>query len=159
MIRDARTTFATAVSVAAAAGTAVIGNYIDRTITPNVDQARLYLVIFCTTAIITGGSAGTVQIDLITSAATSGSSPNIHIASPLYATATTASVAPLTAGSLILIAELPRGSGIVGLGAYLRYMMLQVVTATTTTTAGAISAFLSLETGFTNLTGYPEASQ
>ena len=156
MIRDARTTFASAVSVAASAGTAVIGNYIDRTITPNVDQARLYLVIFCTTAIITGGSAGTVQIDLITSAATAGTSPNIHIASPLWVTGS-ASVAPLTLGSLMLLAELPRGSGIVGLGAYLRYMMIQVVTATTTTTAGAISAFLSLETGFWGT--LPEASQ
>ena len=156
MIRDARTTFASAVSVAASAGTAVIGNYIDRTITPNVDQARLYLVIFCTTAIITGGSAGTVQIDLITSAATAGTSPNIHIASPLWVTGS-ASVAPLTIGSLMLMAELPRGSGIVGLGAYLRYMMIQVVTATTTTTAGAISAFLSLETGFWGT--LPEASQ
>jgi len=156
MIRDARTTFASAVSVAASAGTAVIGNYIDRTITPNVDQARLYLVIFCTTAIITGGSAGTVQIDLITSAATAGTSPNIHIASPIWVTGS-ASVAPLTLGSLMLLAELPRGSGIVGLGAYLRYMMIQVVTATTTTTAGAISAFLSLETGFWGT--LPEASQ
>ena len=156
MIRDARTTFASAVSVAASAGTAVIGNYIDRTITPNVDQARLYLVIFCTTAIITGGSAGTVQIDLITSAATAGTSPNIHITSPIWVTGS-ASVAPLTLGSLMLLAELPRGSGIVGLGAYLRYMMIQVVTATTTTTAGAISAFLSLETGFWGT--LPEASQ
>ena len=156
MIRDARTTFASAVSVAASAGTAVIGNYIDRTITPNVDQARLYLVIFCTTAIITGGSAGTVQIDLITSAATAGTSPNIHIASPIWVTGS-ASVAPLTLGSLMLLAELPRGSGIVGLGAYLRYKMIQVVTATTTTTAGAVSAFLSLETGFWGT--LPEASQ
>ena len=158
MIRDARTTFATATSVAFTATTTVIGNYIDRGSTPNVDQARLYLVAFCTTAIITGGSAGTFQLDLITSAATAGTSPNIHIASPLWVTGS-ASVAPLTAGSLMLIAELPRGSGIVGLGAYLRYMMLQVVIATTTVTAGAISAFLSLETGFTNLTGYAEAVQ
>jgi hypothetical protein len=158
MIRDARTTFATAVSVAASAGTAVFGNYIDRTTSPNVDQARLYLVIFCTTAIITGGSAGTVGIDLISSAATSGSSPNIHITSPLWVTGS-ASVAPLTAGSLMLLEELPRGSGVVGIGTYLRYIMLQCITATTTTTAGAVSAFLSLETGYTNLTGYPNASQ
>ena len=54
MIRDARNTFASAVSVAASAGTAVFGNYIDRTTTPNVDQARLYLQVWCTTAIITG---------------------------------------------------------------------------------------------------------
>ena len=156
MIRDARATFATAVSVAAAAGTAVFGNYIDRTTTPNVDQARLYLVIFCTTAIITGGSAGTVQLDLISSAATSGSSPNIHISSPLWVTGS-ASVAPLTIGSLMFIQELPRGSGVVGLGAYLRYLMMQCVTATTTTTAGAVSAFLTLETGF--WANYPNASQ
>ena len=156
MIRDARATFATAVSVAAAAGTAVFGNYIDRTTTPNVDQARLYLVIFCTTAIITGGSAGTVQLDLISSAATSGSSPNIHISSPLWVTGS-ASVAPLTLGSLMFIQELPRGSGVVGLGAYLRYLMMQCVTATTTTTAGAVSAFLTLETGF--WANYPNASQ
>ena len=156
MIRDARATFATAVSVAAAAGTAVFGNYIDRTTTPKVDQARLYLVIFCTTAIITGGSAGTVQLDLISSAATSGSSPNIHISSPLWVTGS-ASVAPLTIGSLMFIQELPRGSGVVGLGAYLRYLMMQCVTATTTTTAGAVSAFLTLETGF--WANYPNASQ
>lgn len=156
MIRDARTTFASAVSVAAGAGTAVFGNYIDRSITPNVDQARLYLVIFCTTTFVAAG-AGTVQFDLISSAATTGSSPNIHIASPLYATATVASVAPLTAGSPILMAELPRGSGIVGLGAYLRYLMMQTVTASNTTSAGSVSAFLSLETGF--WANYPNASQ
>ena len=156
MIHDARATFATAVSVAAAAGTAVFGNYIDRTTTPNVDQARLYLVIFCTTAIITGGSAGTVQLDLISSASTSGSTPNIHISSPIWVTGA-ASVAPLTIGSLMLIQEIPRGSGVVGLGAYLRYIMMQCVTATTTTTAGAVSAFLTLETGF--WANYPNASQ
>lgn len=158
MIRDARTTFASALNVFANTGTAVIGNYIDRSIAPNVDQARLYLAIFCTTTFVAAG-AGTVQFDLITSAATGGSSPNIHIASPLYATATVASVAPLTAGSVVLIAELPRGSGVIGLGAYLRYMMMQVVTAGNNTSAGAISAFLSLETGFTNLSGYPAAVQ
>ena len=156
MIHDARATFATAVSVAAAAGTAVFGNYIDRTTTPNVDQARLYLVIFCTTAIITGGSAGTVQLDLISSASTSGSTPNIHISSPIWVTGA-ASAAPLTIGSLMLIQEIPRGSGVVGLGAYLRYIMMQCVTATTTTTAGAVSAFLTLETGF--WANYPNASQ
>jgi hypothetical protein len=156
MIRDNRTTFASAVSVAAAAGTAVFGNYIDRTTTPNFDQARLYLVIWCTTAIITGGSAGTVQFDLISSAATSGSSPDLHIQTPLFVTGT-ASVAPLTAGSLIWLQELPRGSGVLGLGAYLRYIMMQCVTATTTTTAGAVSAFLSLEAGY--WAALPNASQ
>lgn len=156
MIRDARTTFASAVSVAAGAGTAVVGNYIDRTTSPNVDMDDLYLVLYCTTAIITGGSAGTVQVDLITSAATTGSSPNIHIASPIWITGS-ASVAPLTIGSLMLIAELPKGSGIVGLGTYLRYMMIQVVTGTTTTTAGAISAFLSLSPG--GWAALPNASQ
>ena len=45
MIRDARTTFATATSVAYTATTTVIGNYMDRTTTPNFDQARLYLVV------------------------------------------------------------------------------------------------------------------
>lgn len=156
MIRDARTTFASAVSVAASAGTAVFGNYIDRSTTPNFDQARLYLQIWCTTAIITGGSAGTVQFDLISSAATSGSSPNLHIQSPLFVTGS-ASVAPLTAGSPILMAEIPRGSGIVGIAAYLRYIMMQCVTATTTTTAGAVSAFLSLEVGY--WAALPNASQ
>lgn len=156
MIRDARTTFASAVSVAAAAGTAVFGNYIDRTTTPNFDQAKLYLVLWCTTAIITGGSAGTVQFDLISSAATSGSTPDLHIQTPLFATGS-ASVAPLTAGSPIWIQELPKGSGILGLGAYLRYIMMQCVTATTTTTAGAVSAFLSLETGY--WAALPNASQ
>ena len=66
-------------------------------------------------------------------------------------------MAPLTAGSLIWMQELPRGSGILGLGAYLRYIMMQCVTATTTTTAGAVSAFLSLETGY--WAALPNASQ
>lgn len=156
MIRDARTTFASAVSVAASAGTAVFGNYIDRTTTPNFDQAKLYLVLWCTTAIITGGSAGTVQFDMISSASTTGSSPDIHISTPLFVTGS-ASVAPLTAGSLIWTQELPRGSGILGLGAYLRYIMMQCVTASATTTAGAVSAFLSLETGY--WAALPNASQ
>jgi len=156
MIRDARTTFASAVSVAAGAGTAVFGNYIDRTTTPNFDQARLYLQIWCTTTFVAAG-AGTVQFDLISSAATSGTSPDIHIQTPLFATATVASVAPLTAGSVIWIAELPRGSGILGIGAYLRYIMMQCVTASNTTSAGSVSAFLSLEAGY--WAALPNASQ
>jgi hypothetical protein len=156
MIRDARTTFASAVSVAAVAGTAVFGNYIDRTTTPNFDQARLYLQIWCTTTFVAAG-AGTVQFDLISSAATSGSSPNLHIQSPLFATATVASVAPLVAGDPILMAEVPRGSGIVGIATYLRYIMMQCVTATNTTSAGSVSAFLSLETGY--WAALPNASQ
>ena len=156
MIRDVRTTFATAVSVAAAAGTAVFGNYIDRTTTPNVDQAKLYLQIWCTLTFVSA-SGGTVQFDLISSAATSGSSPNLHIQSPLFVTTTPASVAPLVAGDLILIAELPRGSGVVGIATYLRYVMMQCVTATNTTSAGSVSAFLSLEAGY--WAALPNASQ
>lgn len=149
MIRDSRTTFCTATNVYASAGTAVFGNYIDRTITPNFDQARLYLQVWCTTTFI-GTATGTVQFEMISSAATSGTSPNIHITSGTFPQAATASLAPLAAGYPILIAEVPRGSGIVGAGGaqYLRYIMMQCVTATETTTAGAVAAFLSLEAGY-----------
>jgi hypothetical protein len=155
MIRDARTTFCTATNVYAAAGTAVFGNYIDRTTTPNFDQAKLYLQVWCTTTFV-GVATGTVQFDMISSAATSGSTPNIHISSPLFPQAVS-SVAPLSAGSPIMIQELPRGSGILGAAAYLRYIMMQCVTATETTTAGAVAAFLSLEAGY--WAALPNASQ
>lgn len=159
MIHDLRTTFATAASVISAAGTVVLGNYIDRNFSPNFDQGPLFLVIYCNSSIITGGVAGTFQLQLISSASTNGASPNIHLSTPIWVTGAT-SVAPLnpsTNGQPMFISQLPKGSGIVGLGTYLRYIMVQAIIGTTATTGGSVTAFLTLQTG--GWAALPEAVQ
>jgi hypothetical protein len=138
MILDERNEFADAVSVAAAAGTALIGDVIDlkpSTTNPNttvdLEGSDLYLVIQTDTEIITGGAAGTLQFKLSSDAqaaiATDGSATD-HIAA--------ANSAALNAGGLIYCGKLPSGS-------YERYLGILAVTGTTTTTAGKINAFLT----------------
>ncbi|MEK9737680.1 MAG: hypothetical protein VW239_10210, partial [Candidatus Nanopelagicales bacterium] len=67
-IMDKLAEFCDATSVAAAAGTAVIGNQIDLS-AAGIDIGRgtppVYLVITCATSIITGGAAGTAQFELV----------------------------------------------------------------------------------------------
>ena len=71
MILDERSEFADAVSVAAAAGTALIGDVIDLgTGSRDIGNGQqLYLVIQTDTEIITGGSAGTIKFQLASDAA------------------------------------------------------------------------------------------
>ena len=60
-ILDKRAEFADAVSVAAAAGTALIGSQIDLGVARDIGNGEpLYLVLTCDTSIITGGAAGTI---------------------------------------------------------------------------------------------------
>src|ERR1044071_4318389 len=69
MILDKRTEFADAVSVAATAGTALIGSQIDLTTARDIGNGRpVYLIITTDTEIITGGSAGTIQFKLASDA-------------------------------------------------------------------------------------------
>lgn len=142
MILDERLEFADAVSVAAAAGTALIGDVIDlggasQDIGAGED---LYLVIQASTEIITAGAAGTIQFKLASDAqaaiATDGSATD-HIISPSYVTDDSAANSDeLNAGGVILMAKLPPDT-------YERYLGILCVTGTTTTTAGAINAFLT----------------
>lgn len=143
MILDTYNQFAAAVSVAAAAGTALIGNVIDLGVNPGnlgVEEGPLYLVIRPTTEIITAGAAGTLQFQLASDAqaaiATDGSA-TLHAASALHVTDGTDANGPgMKAGGDAFIIKLP-------VGTYERYLGILAVTATTTTTAGAIDAFLT----------------
>jgi hypothetical protein len=142
MIMDEYVEFADAVSVAAAAGTALIGDVIDLSaVHRDVGAGEpLYLVISIATSIITGGVAGTVQFQLVSDAAaaiaTDGSA-TVHYASKLFVTDDDA-LNELDAGEFAVIVALPSEGPV-----YERYLGILCVTATTTTTAGAINAFLT----------------
>jgi hypothetical protein len=156
MILDERNEFADAVSVAAAAGTALIGDVIDLgTITRDIGNGEpLYLVITTDTEIITGGSAGTIQFALASDAqaaiATDGSA-SIHFLTKAYVSDdAAANDAQLNAGGVIAVVALPR-SGVV----YERYLGILCIIATTTVTAGKINAFLTHDVS--KWTAYPDA--
>lgn len=142
MILDEKLEFADAVSVAASAGTALIGDVIDLGSTSNYPSngEPLYLVIQTDTEIITAGAAGTIQFFLASDAqaaiATDGSA-TVHLSSASLVTDdAAANSAALNAGGTILMAALPMGT-------YERYLGVLCTTGTTTTTAGKINAFLT----------------
>ena len=145
MILDERTELADAVSVAAAAGTALIGDVIDMTVARNLGGGRpVYLVITVDTEIITGGSAGTIQFVIASDAqaaiATDGTA-TVHFASKLFVTDdSAANDSQMNAGSTILCVALPSEGTV-----YERYLGILAIIATTTVTAGKINAFLTLD--------------
>lgn len=154
MILDERLEFADATSVAAAAGTALIGDVIDLgETTSDVGNGQpIYLYITVDTSIITGGSAGTVEFALVSDAqaaiATDGSATQ-HWRSKAYVTDDDA-LNELDAGARIGPIALPMGSPL-----YERYLGLLCITTTTTTTAGAISAGLTYDAA--GWRAYPDA--
>jgi hypothetical protein len=145
MLMDKNLEFADAVSVAAAAGTALIGSQIDMTVVRDIANGRpVYLVITTDTEIITGGTAGTIQFKLASDAsaaiATDGSATD-HWLSPVFVTDDAAlNSAQLNAGGVIAMVPLPIEGAV-----YERYLGILAVIATTTVTAGAINAFLTLD--------------
>lgn len=146
MIMDERLEFADAVSVAAAAGTALIGDVIDTgAVARDIGQGqRLWLVITTDTEIITGGAAGTVKFQLVSDSAaaiaTDGTA-TVHIDTGTFVTDdAAANSAQLNAGGIIFAGPLPVEGNV-----YERYIGILCVTATTTTTAGKINAFLTLD--------------
>lgn len=156
MIMDERLEFADAVSVAAAAGTANIGDIIDSSVVRDLGQGQpVYLIITVDTEIITGGTAGTLAFQLVsdstTTIATDGTA-SIHAVSEAYVTdGTDANDPEMKAGAVAFQIALPAEGN-----AYERYLAIQAVTATTTTTAGAINAFLTVDPyGWKS---YPDAS-
>lgn len=139
MILDERSEFCDATSVAAAAGTALVGDVIDLQATGiDLGEVDLWLIIQCTTAIITGGTAGTVQFALASDAqaaiATDGSA-TVHYLTGEFVT-DDAALNDLNIGDEIAAVKLPAGD-------YERYLGILVITGTTTSTAGAINAFLT----------------
>lgn len=145
MIMDELLEFADAQSVAAAAGTALIGDVIDLGATPQDlgNGEPMYLVITTDTEIITGGVAGTIKFQLASDAqaaiATDGSA-TVHLDSGNFVTgAAGANDDQLNAGGVIFMGALPVGAARV----YERYLGILATIGTTTVTAGAINAFLT----------------
>ena len=152
MILDSLLEFADATSVAAAAGTALIGNVIDLEEARDIGSGEpIYLVIQCDTAIITGGSAGTVKFQLASDAAaaiaTDGSA-TVHYDTGTIATGA-AGAGRTAVGGTIAVITLPMEGAV-----YERYLGILCVTATTTTTAGAVNAFLTKDVS--KWTAYPD---
>lgn len=155
MIFDARTEFADAVSVAAAAGTANLTNQIDTgsVVRDLGNGEEIFLVVSVDTGIVTGGSAGTIAYQLVSddtaSIATNGTQ-TIHATSKAFTTGASASSANKTAaGDIAWIVALPQGV------AYERYLGVQYVIGTTTTTAGKVNAYLTKDK--TIWQAYPDA--
>lgn len=149
MLMDERLEFADAVSVAATAGTALIGDVIDLDapeVSPNttldLEGSDLYFVIQTDTEVITGGTAGTIQFFLVSDALETLGSATVancttHIASAVLVTDdSAANSAELNAGGIIFAGKLPRGS-------YEKYLGVLCTVGTTTVTAGKINAFLT----------------
>lgn len=146
MILDERLEFADATSVAAAAGTALIGDVIDLgAVARDIGMGdHLWFVITVDTEIITAGAAGTVKFQLVSDAqaaiATDGSA-TVHFDTGTFVTDDAAANATqLNAGEILFAGRLPMQGNV-----YERYIGVLCVTGTTTTTAGKINAFLTLD--------------
>lgn len=145
MIIDSKLEMCDAVSVAKTAGATPqnIGNIIDLGAARDIGMGEpLYLVITCDTSIITGGSAGTIQFQLVSDStdtiATDGSQ-TIHMVTRKFVT-DDAALNDLDAGDTVFVGALPVGGNE---SAYERYLALQTTVLTTDTTAGKINAFLT----------------
>jgi hypothetical protein len=140
MILDERNEFADAVSVAAAAGTALIGDVIDLgSVSRDIGNGQpLYLVIQTDTEIITGGSAGTIKFQLASDSTDNlATSATVHFdTGTLVTDDSAANDDRLNAGGVIAAVALPMGT-------YERYLGILCVIGTTTVTAGKINAFLT----------------
>jgi hypothetical protein len=136
MLIDYNLELADAVSVAAAAGSAALANTIDlgaAGIEPNCNR-NLYMVITVSTTFTSSGSA-TVQFRVASDDSTTISTTT----ATQHAETGPIGYADLKKGNRIII-PLPLGYPL-----YERYLGLVVITATATTTAGSINAFVSTD--------------
>lgn len=156
---DKLLTFGTDESVAHAAGTVNFTNIIDLETARDVGNGQpLYLVLLCTggtSGIITGGSAGTIAFQLVsdstTTIATDGTQ-SIHLKTKAYVTDDSA-LNEIDQGKVIFVGAIP----VDGQEPYERYLALQYVVATTTTTEGTVTAYLSIDPP-TVWKSYPDAA-
>lgn len=144
MIMDERLEFCDAVSVAAGAGTALIGDVIDLGAAHrDIGQGQdVYLVITTDTEIITGGSAGTIKFQLASdSTADLATSATIHIDTGTFVTDdANANDSQMNAGGIICCIQVPSEGKV-----YEQYLGILCVIGTTTVTAGKVNAFLTLD--------------
>lgn len=147
MILDELLEFADATTVAHAAGTVLLGDVIDLEVARDIGNGEpLWFVITTDTEVITGGSAGTIQFQLVSDAqaaiAVDGSA-TVHLSTDAIVTDDSAANDDrLNAGGLIFAAALPLEGN-----AYERYLGVIYIVATTTTTAGKVNAFLTKDVG------------
>ncbi len=157
MILDSRLEFASNVAVNAVAGTALIGNVIDTEVVRDIGMGQpLYLNIQTTVEIITGGAPGTLLFQLASdsvAAIDTGGAASIHFQTVAFVTDDAGNNAvEFNIGGVIAQVALPM-EGV----PYEQFIGLLAVTATTTTTAGSIDAFLTLDPhGFR---GYPDGDK
>lgn len=144
MILDERTEIADAASVANTAGASyLIGDQIPLSVVRDIGNGQaVYLVITCSTSIITAGAAGTISFSLVSdssaSIATNGTA-TVHWQSRNFVTDDDALNA-LDAGDIIACVALPLEGA-----AYEGFLGLLYTVTTTDTSAGAINAFLTLD--------------
>jgi hypothetical protein len=156
MIYDKLTTFATDMDCSQAAGTFNFTDVIDSSVVRDLGNGQpVYLVCVCTggdSGIITGGNAGTIAFQLVsdsTSTIATDGTQSVHMRSKLYVT-DDAALNEINLGDIFWVIPLPTN----GVEAYERYVGLQMVVATTTTTEGTVTAFLSLDP--TGWKAYPD---
>ena len=135
MIMDSLLEFADSQSIAAAASTILSTNVIDTQDARDIGNGQpLYLVIQIDTAVV--GSSSTIQFRL-----RSDSTASIHATTSTGHTDSGAiAEATLIIGYQLVIPLPPEGSN-----AYERYLGVQAIIGTATTTAGAYSAFLTFD--------------
>lgn len=142
---DERTEFADAVSVAAAAGTALIGDVIPLSVARDLGRGeQVFLVISVDTEIITAGAAGTIKFQLVSDAqaaiAVDGTA-SVHIDTGTFVTDdAAANDTQMNAGEYIAVIALPLEGRV-----YEAFLGVLCVIATTTVTAGKINAYLTLD--------------
>lgn len=135
MIYDTLTTFADGEETGNT-GTRLIGDTVDLQDVRDVGNGQtLYLMVMVSTG-ITAGSAGTYQVKLTSGTDNTLASPVDHLVSAEFVTGSTA----IDAGTVLLHAALP----IEGVE-YKRFLGIREVVGTQNTTAGEISAFLTLD--------------
>ena len=144
MYLDERLEFADAVSVANAAATINVGDTVDSSVVRDLGHGQpIYLVIAVDTEIITGGTAGTIQFLLVSdsTATPSTTAATIHAISEEFVTDDTLLIDDeLRAGAKPFVIALPSEGP-----EYEQYLGVQAIIGTTTTTEGAINAFLTQE--------------
>jgi hypothetical protein len=134
-ILDLRSTFASATSVAATAGTAILGNVMPLDTTGfNLGQAmqRVYLVIAVTTGLDSTGGAATLAFKLMSHSTETITSGVTHVQTAAF------TEAQAVAGTVLHCQPLPQGT-------YGKYLGLAFTIAGETSTVGAVNAYLTLD--------------
>lgn len=137
MISDKRTEFGLAFDIGQVVGTYLFTNQIDQSVIRDAGTHRpLYLVIIITEAVTTATTASVnFRLRSDDSASINPTTSSAHVETGAIDSTL------LTLGKTIVIALPPGG----GAQTYERYLGLQAVVAGATTTAGAATAFLTLD--------------